>query len=150
MAEINNEVMSGNFIHNFIDEDIAEGGAYEGKTVHTRFPPEPNGYLHIGHAKAICIDFGTAEKYNGVCNLRMDDTNPTKEDVEYVDAIKEDIQWLGFDWGDRFFYASQYFEQMYLFAEELIEKGLAYVCELTPEQMREFRGDTQTSTSSAA
>ena len=144
MAEINNEVMSGNFIHNFIDEDIAEGGAYEGKTVHTRFPPEPNGYLHIGHAKAICIDFGTAEKYNGVCNLRMDDTNPTKEDVEYVDAIKEDIQWLGFDWGDRFFYASQYFEQMYLFAEELIEKGLAYVCELTPEQMREFRGDTQT------
>ena len=144
MAEINNEVMSGNFIHNFIDEDIAEGGAYEGKTVHTRFPPEPNGYLHIGHAKAICIDFGTAEKYNGVCNLRMDDTNPTKEDVEYVDAIKEDIAWLGFHWDDRFFYASEYFEQMYDFAVELIEKGLAYVCELTPEQMREFRGDTQT------
>ena len=145
MAEtMNNEMMQGNFIHDFIDEDIAAGGNYEGKTVHTRFPPEPNGYLHIGHAKAICIDFGTAEKYNGMCNLRMDDTNPTKEDVEYVDAIKEDIQWLGFDWGDRFFYASEYFEQMYGFAVELIQKGLAYVCELTPEQMREYRGDTQT------
>ena len=141
---INNEMMQGNFIHTFIDEDIAEGGKYEGKRVHTRFPPEPNGYLHIGHAKAVCINFGTAEKYNGICNLRMDDTNPTKEDVEYVDAIKEDIKWLGFDWDDRFFYASQYFEQMYDFAVELIEKGLAYVCELTPEQMREYRGDTQT------
>ena len=141
---INNEIMQGNFIHDFIDEDIAEGGKYEGKTVHTRFPPEPNGYLHIGHAKAVCINFATAEKYGGMCNLRMDDTNPTKEDVEYVDAIKEDIAWLGFDWGDRFFYASQYFEQMYGFAVELIEKGLAYVCELTPEQVREYRGDTQT------
>lgn len=139
-----NEVMTGNFIHNFIEEDIAEGGKYEGKRVHTRFPPEPNGYLHIGHAKAICIDFGTAEKYNGICNLRMDDTNPTKEDVEYVDAIKEDIKWLGFDWDDRFFYASEYFEQMYEYAVELIKKGLAYVCELTPEQMRENRGDVQT------
>ena len=139
-----NEIMQGNFIHDFIDEDIAEGGKYEGKTVHTRFPPEPNGYLHIGHAKAVCINFATAEKYNGMCNLRMDDTNPTKEDVEYVDAIKEDIKWLGFDWGDRFFYASEYFEQMYGFAVELIRKGLAYVCELTPEQMREYRGDTQT------
>ena len=145
MSDINNnEVMQGNFIHDFITEDIAEGGKYEGKTVHTRFPPEPNGYLHIGHAKAICIDFGTAEKFGGMCNLRMDDTNPTKEDVEYVDAIKEDIKWLGFDWGDRFFYASEYFEQMYGFAVELIQKGLAYVCELTPEQMREYRGDTQT------
>ena len=145
MSDINNnEVMQGNFIHDFITEDIAEGGKYEGKTVHTRFPPEPNGYLHIGHAKAICIDFGTAEKFGGMCNLRMDDTNPTKEDVEYVDAIKEDIRWLGFDWGDRFFYASEYFEQMYGFAVELIQKGLAYVCELTPEQMREYRGDTQT------
>ncbi len=139
-----NEVMQGNFIHDFIEEDIAEGGKFEGKKVHTRFPPEPNGYLHIGHAKAICIDFGTAEKFGGICNLRMDDTNPTKEDVEYVDAIKEDIKWLGFDWDDRFFYASEYFEQMYEYAVELIKKGLAYVCELTPEQMREYRGDTQT------
>ena len=111
---------------------------------HTRFPPEPNGYLHIGHAKAVCINFATAEKFGGICNLRMDDTNPTKEDVEYVDAIKEDIAWLGFHWDDRFFYASEYFEQMYDFAVELIQKGLAYVCELTPEQMREYRGDTQT------
>ena len=139
-----NEVMTGNFIHDFIDEDIAEGGRYEGKTVHTRFPPEPNGYLHIGHAKAVCINFSTAEKYNGMCNLRMDDTNPTKEDVEYVDAIKEDIKWLGFDWGDRFYYASDYFEQMYGYAVELIKKGLAYVCELNADQMREYRGDTQT------
>ena len=136
--------MSGNFIHTFIDEDIAEGGAYYGKKVHTRFPPEPNGYLHIGHAKAIFVDFGTAEKYKGLCNLRMDDTNPTKEDVEYVDAIKEDISWLGFDWGDRFYYASDYFEQMYGYAVELIEKGLAYVCELSGEQMREYRGDLKT------
>ena len=139
-----NEVMTGNFIHDFIDEELAEGGRCEGMQVHTRFPPEPNGYLHIGHAKAICINFGTAEKYRGICNLRMDDTNPTKEDVEYVDAIKEDIAWLGFHWDDRFFYASEYFEQMYDFAVELIQKGLAYVCELTPEQMREYRGDTQT------
>ncbi len=138
-----NEEKSGNanFIHDFIDEDIAKGGQFEGMTVHTRFPPEPNGYLHIGHAKAICIDFGTAEKYGGMCNLRMDDTNPTKEDEEYVDAIKEDIKWLGFDWGDRFFFASEYFEQMYNCAEELINKGLAYVCELTADQMREYRGD---------
>ncbi|MBR3987945.1 MAG: glutamine--tRNA ligase/YqeY domain fusion protein [Clostridia bacterium] len=138
------EVMSSNFIHDFIDEDIAEGGRYEGKKVHTRFPPEPNGYLHIGHAKAICIDFGTAEKYGGLCNLRMDDTNPTKEDVEYVEAIQEDIKWLGFDWDDRFYYASDYFEDMYKFAIELIEKGLAYVCELNAEQMREYRGDLST------
>lgn len=141
---INENVMSSNFIHQFIDEDIAEGGEFYGKRVHTRFPPEPNGYLHIGHAKAIFVDFGTAQKYNGLCNLRMDDTNPTKEDVEYVDAIKEDIKWLGFDWGDRFYYASDYFEEMYNYAVELIEKGLAYVCELTPEQMRDYRGDLQT------
>ncbi len=140
----NTEVMSSNFIHDFIDEDIAEGGRYEGKKVHTRFPPEPNGYLHIGHAKAICIDFGTAEKYGGICNLRMDDTNPTKEDVEYVEAIKEDIKWLGYDWDDRFYFASDYFEDMYKFALELIEKGLAYVCELNAEQMREYRGDLST------
>lgn len=139
-----NEVMSSNFIHSFIDEDISEGGAYYGKKVHTRFPPEPNGYLHIGHAKAVFVDFGTAEKYNGICNLRMDDTNPTKEDVEYVDAIKEDIKWLGFDWEDRFYFASDYFEQMYGYAVELIKKGLAYVCELNGEQMREYRGDLNT------
>ncbi|HAW15654.1 MAG: glutamine--tRNA ligase/YqeY domain fusion protein [Clostridiales bacterium] len=133
-----------NFIHDIIDEELAEGGRCYGKKVHTRFPPEPNGYLHIGHAKALEIDFGTAEKYGGLCNLRMDDTNPTKEDEEYVDAIKEDIKWLGHDWGDRFFYASEYFEKMYGFAVELIKKGLAYVCELTPEQMKEMRGDTTT------
>lgn len=138
------EVMSGNFIHTLIDEDIAEGGTYYGKKVHTRFPPEPNGYLHIGHAKAVFVNFGTAQKYNGLCNLRMDDTNPTKEDVEYVDAIKEDISWLGFDWEDRFYFASDYFEQMYDYAVELIKKGLAYVCELNGNQMREYRGDLTT------
>lgn len=129
-----------NFIHDIIDEDIAEGGAYAGMRVHTRFPPEPNGYLHIGHAKAIYVDFGTAQKYGGICNLRMDDTNPSKEDVEYVEAIQEDIKWLGYDWQDRFFYASDYFEDMYGFAVELIKNGLAYVCELTPEQTKEMRG----------
>lgn len=142
--EIFESTMPSNFIHDFIDEDIKEGGQFEGKKVHTRFPPEPNGYLHIGHAKAIYIDFGTAEKYKGMCNLRMDDTNPTKEDVEYVDAIKEDINWLGYDWGDNFYYASEYFDNMYEFAVELIKKGLAYVCELTPEQVRENRGDLTT------
>ena len=140
----NTEEMSSNFIHTFIDKDIAEGGDYYGKKVHTRFPPEPNGYLHIGHAKAICIDFGTAKKYGGVCNLRMDDTNPTKEDVEYVDAIQEDIKWLGYDWGDNFFYASDYFDTMYEAAVELIKKGLAYVCELSADQMRAYRGDLST------
>ena len=139
-----NPVVSQNFIHNFIDEDIAQGGQYEGMTVHTRFPPEPNGYLHIGHCKALTIDFGTAEKYRGLCNLRMDDTNPAKEDVEYVEAIQEDIHWLGFDWGDRFYYASDYFETMYQFAVDLIRQGLAYVCQLTPEQFREYRGDINT------
>ena len=132
---------STNFIHAIIDEELSEGGRCYGKTVHTRFPPEPNGYLHIGHVKALCIDFGTAEKYGGMCNLRMDDTNPTKEDEEFVDAIKEDIHWLGFDWGDRFYYASDYFEVMYEQAVGLIKKGLAYVCEQTPEQVRENRGD---------
>ena len=135
------ELSGGNFIYDIITEDIAEGGKYEGKKVHTRFPPEPNGYLHIGHAKAICVDFGMAERFDGICNLRMDDTNPTKEDVEYVDAIKEDIAWLGFHWDDRFYFASEYFEKMYEYAVELIKKGLAYVCELTPEQMRANRGD---------
>ncbi|UZT83369.1 glutamine--tRNA ligase/YqeY domain fusion protein [Caproicibacterium sp. BJN0003] len=135
------EENSGNFIHTLIEEDLAEGGRDYGKKVHTRFPPEPNGYLHIGHAKAICIDFGTAEKYGGMCNLRMDDTNPTKEDVEYVDSIKRDIKWLGFDWDDRFYYASDYFPKMYELAVKLIREGLAYVCELTPEQMHNNRGD---------
>ena len=129
-----------NFIHAFIEEDIAPGGQYEGMTVHTRFPPEPNGYLHIGHCKALTIDFGTAEKYGGLCNLRMDDTNPTKEDEEFVEAIKEDIHWLGFDWGDRFFYGSDYFEEDYRQAVGLIKKGLAYVCQLSPEEFREYRG----------
>ena len=132
---------SSNFIHDFVAEDIAPGGRFAGKTVHTRFPPEPNGYLHIGHCKALCIDFGTAEKFGGLCNLRMDDTNPTKEDAEYVDAIQQDIHWLGFDWGDRFFYGSDYFEKDYEYAVELIKKGLAYVCDLTAEQFREYRGD---------
>ncbi|MBO6192615.1 MAG: glutamine--tRNA ligase/YqeY domain fusion protein [Clostridiales bacterium] len=135
---------SKHFIHEIIDEELKEGGRCYGKKVHTRFPPEPNGYLHIGHAKALEIDFGTAELYGGICNLRMDDTNPTKEDEEFVDAIKEDIHWLGHDWEDRFYYASDYFDKMYEFAVELIKKGLAYVCELTPEQMKEMRGDTST------
>ena len=130
-----------NFIHAFIEEDLAEGGQFAGRKVHTRFPPEPNGYLHIGHCKALIIDFGTAEKYGGICNLRMDDTNPAKEDTEYVEAIQQDIHWLGFDWDDRFFYGSDYFEKTYEFAEELIQKGLAYVCELTPEEFRQYRGD---------
>ena len=141
MAEITE---SKNFIHAFIEEDIAEGGRFAGKTVHTRFPPEPNGYLHIGHCKALIIDFGTAEKFGGLCNLRMDDTNPTKEDVEYVQAIQDDIHWLGFDWGDRFYFGSDYFEKDYEYAVELIKKGLAYVCELTPEQFKEYRGDLTT------
>ena len=131
-----------NFIHDFVAEDIGPGGQYEGMTVHTRFPPEPNGYLHIGHCKALCIDFGTAEKFGGICNLRMDDTNPAKEDTEFVEAIQEDIHWLGFDWGDRFFYGSDYLEKTYELAEGLIKKGLAYVCELTPEQFSAYRGDT--------
>ena len=133
-----------NFIEAFVQEDISEGGRFYGKQVHTRFPPEPNGYLHIGHCKALTIDFSTAEKFGGLCNLRMDDTNPAKEDSEYVDAIQDDIHWLGFDWGDRFYYGSDYFEKTYEYAIELIEKGLAYVCELSPEQFREYRGDTAT------
>lgn len=144
MMEHEKPIMGQNFIHDFIDEDIAPGGQYAGMTVHTRFPPEPNGYLHIGHAKAIFIDFATAEKYGGICNLRMDDTNPTKEDEEFVDAIQEDIHWLGYDWDDRFYFASDYFDKMYDYAVELIKKGLAYVCELTPEEFKEYRGDTST------
>ena len=126
------------FIREIIDEDIRTN-RYGGR-VHTRFPPEPNGYLHIGHAKAICIDFGIAEEYGGLCNLRFDDTNPTKEEAEYVEAIKEDIRWLGFDWGDREYYASDYFEKLYEYAIELIKMGKAYVCDLTPDEIREYRG----------
>jgi len=126
------------FIRAIIEEDIRTGKW--GGRVHTRFPPEPNGYLHIGHAKSICLNFGLAEEYGGLCNLRFDDTNPVTEDQEYIDAIKEDIRWLGFDWGDREYYASDYFEQLYQWAIELIKKGLAYVCDLTPEQLREYRG----------
>ena len=132
---------SSNFIEDIIREELAEGGRCHGRAIQTRFPPEPNGYLHIGHAQALCIDFGMAEKFGGECHLRMDDTNPTKEDVEYVDAIQEDIHWLGYDWGKHFYYASDYFEKMYELAVGLIRKGLAYVCQLTPEQMRENRGD---------
>ncbi len=139
--EIKNAGVGNNFIHDIIDEELKPDGRCYGQQVHTRFPPEPNGYLHIGHAKAVCIDFGTALKYGGICNLRMDDTNPTKEDEEYVDAIQEDIHWLGYDWDDRFYFASDYFDTMYDIAVSLIKKGLAYVCELTPDQMRENRGD---------
>lgn len=136
--------LAGNFIFEAIKKDISEGGRFAHEDVHTRFPPEPNGYLHIGHAKAICIDFGAAKKFSGKCNLRMDDTNPSKEDVEYVDSIKEDVKWLGFDWEDRFYYASEYFDVMYENACKLIEKGLAYVCELTPEEVKANRGDAST------
>ena len=147
-SEINTESTVENtpshFIHEMIETDIAPGGRFAGQPVHTRFPPEPNGYLHIGHAKAIVIDFGTAEKFSGFCNLRMDDTNPSKEDVEYVDAIREDIHWLGFDWGERFYYASDFFPQMFEFACNLIRKDLAFVCELTPDQIRATRGTLTT------
>ncbi len=132
---------SKNFIEQFIEEDMQPGARCDGVRIHTRFPPEPNGYLHIGHAKALCIDFGSAERFGGITNLRMDDTNPAKEDTEYVEAIQEDIHWLGFDWGDRFFYGSDYFPQTYECAVNLIKQGLAYVCELTPEEFRQNRGD---------
>ncbi|MFH1057653.1 MAG: glutamine--tRNA ligase/YqeY domain fusion protein [Pseudomonadota bacterium] len=129
---------SSNFIRNIIDDDNASGKW--GGRVATRFPPEPNGYLHIGHAKSICLNFGLAQEYGGTCNLRFDDTNPTKEDVEYVDSIIESVRWLGFDWDDRLYYASDYFEQLYHYAETLIKDGKAYVCDLTPDQMRATRG----------
>jgi len=134
----NEGFISSNFIYDFIDEDLA-AGRVPNNTICTRFPPEPNGYLHIGHAKAICIDFGTALKYGGKCNLRFDDTNPSKEDVEYVEAIKEDVKWLGFNW-DGLFYASEYFGMMYECAVTLIKKGLAFVCDLTADEIREHRG----------
>ena len=132
-----NTTVSKNFIEIEIEKDLAEG-VYD--TVHTRFPPEPNGYLHIGHAKSILLNYGLAKKYNGKFNMRFDDTNPTKEKVEFVEAIKKDIQWLGADWEDRLFFASDYFPQMYEAAVKLIKKGKAYVCDLTPEEMREYRG----------
>lgn len=142
--EINKTEENNNFIKDFIREDLGEGGQYEGLKIHTRFPPEPNGYLHIGHAKSICINFGLAKLYGGKCNLRMDDTNPCKEEVEYVNSIEEDVKWLGFDWEDRFYFASDYFEEMYNCAVELIKKGLAYVCTMTPEEMKQNRGDLTT------
>ena len=129
---------STNFIQNIINEDAKTGR--HGQRVHTRFPPEPNGYLHIGHAKSICLNFGIAADNGGLCNLRFDDTNPSKEDVEYVDSIQEDVKWLGFDWGDRMFYASDYFPQLYEFAEQLILMGKAYVCDLSAQEIREYRG----------
>ena len=130
-------IRTHNFITQIIDEDLASG---KHKSVHTRFPPEPNGYLHIGHAKSICLNFGLAKEYNGLCNLRFDDTNPVKEDVEYVDSIKADVEWLGFKWEGEPRYASDYFDALYGYAIELIKKGLAYVDELSPEEMREYRG----------
>ena len=132
-----NETTGRNFIEQMIDKDLAEG-VYD--TVHTRFPPEPNGYLHIGHAKAILLNYGIAKKYGGKFNLRFDDTNPTKEKIEFVESIKADVQWLGADWEDRLFFASDYFEQMYEAAVRLIKKGKAYVCDLTAEEIREYRG----------
>ncbi len=127
-----------NFIYSIIDEDLSNN-TYEGR-VHTRFPPEPNGYLHIGHAKSICLNFGIAQRYNGKCNLRFDDTNPIKEEMEYIESIKRDIKWLGFDWGDREYYASDYFEQLFEYAVKLIRKGKAYVDDLDAEKIREYRG----------
>ena len=136
-----NEVVSKNFIEQFIDKDLAEG-VYD--TVHTRFPPEPNGYLHIGHAKSILLNYGLAQKYNGKFNLRFDDTNPTKEKIEFVESIKADVEWLGADYEDRLFYASNYFQEMYEGAVKLIKKGKAFVCDLTAEEMRAYRGDFET------
>ncbi|WP_066637914.1 glutamine--tRNA ligase/YqeY domain fusion protein [Desulfolucanica intricata] len=129
---------SSNFIQNIINEDLRTN-KNDGR-VHTRFPPEPNGYLHIGHAKSICLNFGIAAEYNGLCNLRFDDTNPSKEEVEYVDSIKSDVKWLGFDWGDRLYYASNYFDKIYEYAVQLIKSGKAYVCDLSAEEIREYRG----------
>ena len=132
------ETTPSHFIRNIVLEDL-ERGKNQGR-VHTRFPPEPNGYLHIGHAKAICLNFGLAAEFGGLCNLRFDDTNPSKEDIEYVESIKEDVRWLGFSWGDREFYASDYFEQLYQFALQLIQGGNAFVCDLNADEIREYRG----------
>ena len=133
-----NTASPSNFIHEIIEEDL-KNNKNNGK-VNTRFPPEPNGYLHIGHAKSICLNFGTALKYGGICNLRLDDTNPSNEEVEYVDSIKADVKWLGFDWDKREYYASDYFEQLYGYAVELIKKNKAYVCDLNAEEIKEYRG----------
>jgi glutaminyl-tRNA synthetase len=133
-----NPVLPSNFIQNIINDDLQNHRNED--RVHTRFPPEPNGYLHIGHAKSICLNFGIAKEYNGLCNLRFDDTNPSKEEVEYVDSIQEDVHWLGFDWDDRMFYASNYFEQIYQYAVQLIQLGKAYVCDLTADEIRAYRG----------
>ena len=127
-----------NFIEQIVEADNASGKY--GQRVHTRFPPEPNGYLHIGHAKSICLNFGLAEKYGGKCNLRFDDTNPTKESDEYVNSIQEDVRWLGFDWDDRLYFASSYFDQLYQWALQLIRAGRAYVCDLTADEIRQYRG----------
>jgi len=135
--EISEKTVISNFIRTIIDKDLASG---KHSKVVTRFPPEPNGYLHIGHAKSICLNFGLARDYGGVCHLRFDDTNPIKEDVEYVDSIMADVRWLGFDWQDNLFYASDYFDQLYEYAEILIQKGLAYVCDLSQEEIRAHRG----------
>lgn len=137
-AMADNNMVSSNFIQNAIDEDLKQGKYSEG--IHTRFPPEPNGYLHVGHAKSICLNFGLANKYNGLCNLRFDDTNPTKEDTEYVDSIQADVKWLGFSWQDRMYYASDYFQKLYEYAVELIKRNLAYVDDLTADEIREYRG----------
>ena len=139
MSDTNIENSSpSDFIREEVKKDIASG-RFAGR-IHTRFPPEPNGYLHIGHARAICTNFGIAEEFGGVCNLRFDDTNPEKEEVEYADSIMEDIRWLGFDWGDRLFYASDYYDQIYEYAEQLILKGEAYICDLSADEVREYRG----------
>ncbi|HAL55817.1 MAG TPA: glutamine--tRNA ligase, partial [Bacteroidetes bacterium] len=127
-----------NFIRDIIDDDL-KSNKFDG-SVHTRFPPEPNGYLHIGHAKSICLNFGLARDYGGLCNLRFDDTNPTKEEQEYVESIERDVRWLGFDWEDRLYYASDYFDQLYEYALQLIKKGKAYVCDLNADEVREHRG----------
>ena len=136
-VETTEEKVSKNFIEQIIEKDLAEG-VYD--TVHTRFPPEPNGYLHIGHAKSILLNYGLAQKYNGKFNMRFDDTNPTKEKIEFVESIKADIEWLGAEWEDRLFFASDYFGQMYEGAVKLIKKGKAYVSDLSAEQIREYRG----------
>jgi len=128
-----------NFLEKIIEDDLNNNRVPNNEII-TRFPPEPNGYLHIGHIKSICLNFGLAQKYGGRCHLRLDDTNPTKEDVEYIESIKEDIKWLGFDWGDYEYYASDYYDQLFEIAVNLIKDGKAYVDSLTPEQMREYRG----------
>jgi glutaminyl-tRNA synthetase len=137
-AVVSTEAAPSNFIRNIVDDDVQTGKHQ--RRVHTRFPPEPNGYLHIGHAKSICLNFGLAIEFDGLCNLRFDDTNPSKEDIEYVESIREDVRWLGFDWGDREYYASDYFDRLYQFAVQIIKAGKAYVCDLNSDQMRQYRG----------